>query len=64
VDGRIGELMHQNKPFSVLLAVVRNFEGLGNCYSANVVANAVRAFQARFENILPPPAMVGRWSQD
>jgi GGDEF domain-containing protein len=56
--------MHQNKPFSVLLAVVRNFEGLGTCYSANVVANAVRAFQARFENILPPPAMVGRWSQD
>jgi GGDEF domain-containing protein len=64
VDGRIGELIRQNTPFSVLLVVVRNFEGLRNCYSANVLANAMGAFQARFEKILPAPALVRRWGQD
>jgi GGDEF domain-containing protein len=64
VDGRIAELIRQNKPFSVLLVVVRNLEGLRNCYSANVMANVIRAFQGRFESILPPPAMVGRSGQD
>jgi GGDEF domain-containing protein len=64
VDGRIDELIRQNTPFSVLLVVVRNFEGLRNCYSANVLANAIGAFQVRFENILPAPALVGRWGQN
>ena len=64
VDGRIDDLIRQNKAFSVLLVVVRNFEGLRNCYSANVLASAIGAFQVRFENILPAPALVGRWGQD
>jgi GGDEF domain-containing protein len=64
VDGRIVELIRQNTPFSVLLVVVRNFEGLRNCYSANVLADAIGAFQVRFESILPAPALVGRWGQD
>jgi GGDEF domain-containing protein len=64
VDRKIDELVRQNKPFSVLLVVLRNFEGLRNCYSAIVVAGAVRSFQARFESILPKGAMVGRWAKD
>lgn len=64
VDNQMAELMRQNKPFSVLLVVVRNFDGLQNCYSAAVIASALRDFQARFEDILPPSAIVGRWARD
>jgi GGDEF domain-containing protein len=64
VDNRIDQLIRQNTRFSVLLVVVRNFEGLRNRYSANVIASAIRDFQVRFENILPAPAMVSRWGQD
>ncbi len=38
--------------------------GLQNCYSADVIAGALRGFQARFENILPSSAIVGRWAKD
>jgi GGDEF domain-containing protein len=58
------ELIHENKSFSVLLVVVRNLEGLQNCHSANAIADALRSFQGRFENILPAPAIVGRWAND
>jgi GGDEF domain-containing protein len=64
VDNRITELIRQNRPFSVLLVVVHNFEGLRNCFTADVIANALRDFQVRFENILPAPATTGRWGQD
>jgi GGDEF domain-containing protein len=64
VDNRITELIRKNTPFSLLLVVVCNFDGLRNCYSANVVASAVRNFQSRFENILPSTALVGRWGKD
>jgi GGDEF domain-containing protein len=64
VDNQIADLMGKNTPFSVLLVVVRNFEGLRNCYSAITIASAVRDFQARFENILPSGAIVGRWGKD
>jgi GGDEF domain-containing protein len=64
VDNRIDELIRQNTPFSVLLVVICNFEGLRNCYSANVIASAIRDFEVRFENSLPSSPMVGRWGQD
>lgn len=64
VDSRINEMIRQNIPFSVLLVVIRNFEGLKNCFSAEVVASAIHDFQARFQNILPSSAIVGRSGQD
>jgi len=64
VSGRIAELMRQNKSFSVLLVVVRNFDGLQNCHSDSVISSAVGNFQARFEGMLPSSAMVGRWAKD
>lgn len=64
VDRQIDELMRRNTPFSVLLVVVRNLEGLKNCFSPIVIASAVRNFQMRFEGILPKGAMVGRWGKD
>lgn len=64
VDGRMHDLMRSNTPFSVLLVVVRNFEGLQNCFSASVIESAVRNFQGRFEGVLPPTAIVGRWAKD
>jgi len=64
VNSRIDELIHQNKPFSVLLVVVRNFDGLQNCHSDSVIASAVGNFQARFAGMLPSSALVGRWAKD
>ena len=64
VNSRIDELIRQNKSFSVLLVVLCNFDGLQNCHSANIIANAVGSFQARFEGTLPSGAMVGRWAKD
>jgi GGDEF domain-containing protein len=62
ITGRMEEFINKNKSFSVLLVVLRNLDGLQNCYSTNVIGNALRGFQNRFENILPSGAMVGRWS--
>jgi len=64
VGNKIEEMIRQNKPFSVLLVVIRNLEGLANCHSAEVVGNAVQDFQARFQNILPSSAIVGRCGPD
>jgi GGDEF domain-containing protein len=64
VDNRMAELMRKSAPFSVLLVVVRNFDGLQNCYSANVIASAVSNFQSRFTSLLPSSALVGRWAKD
>jgi GGDEF domain-containing protein len=64
MSGRIQEFIHKKSPFSMLLVVVRNLEGLENCYSSGVIDNALRAFQSRFENILPSTAIVGRWTRD
>lgn len=44
--------------------VVRNLEGLQNCYPPALIDSALRGFQARFENILPPSTPVGRWAKD
>jgi GGDEF domain-containing protein len=62
--GRMEEFVKKNAPFSVLLVVVRNLEGLQNCYSAPVIEGALRGFQSRFENILPSSAILGRWAKD
>lgn len=64
LDGRMEEFIQNKTPFSVLLVVVHNLEGLQNCYSANVIESALRAFQARFENVLPSSAIVGRWTKN
>ena len=64
ISGRMEEFIKKSSPFSVLLVVVRNLEGLQNCYSAPVIDGALRGFQSRFENILPSSAIVGRWAKD
>jgi GGDEF domain-containing protein len=64
ISGRMEEFVKKNTPFSVLLVVVRNLEGLQNCYSAPVIEGALRGFQSRFENILPSSAILGRWAKD
>jgi GGDEF domain-containing protein len=64
MTGRMEEFVKKNTPFSVLLVVVRNLDGLQNCYSADVIASALRGFQGRFENILPSSAILGRWAND
>jgi|ERR1700733_1510679 len=64
ITGRMEEFIKKNKPFSVLLVVVRNLEGLQNCYSASVIDSALRGFQSRFENTVPSSAMLGRWAKD
>lgn len=64
MSGRMQEFINKKSPFSVLLVVVRNLDGLQNCYSASVIDSALRAFQSRFENILPSTAIVGRWTRD
>ncbi len=64
IAGRMEEFMKKNTAFSVLLVVVRNLEGLQNCYSSNVIDSALRGFQARFENIFPSSTLLGRWAKD
>ena len=64
LTGRMDGFARKNLPFSVLLVVVRNLDGLRNCHSANVIDSALRGFQGRFENILPSSAVVGRWAKE
>ena len=64
IQARMDDFMHENTPFSVLLVVVRNLEGLENCYSTQAIDNALRGFETRFENILPVSTVFGRWSRD
>jgi GGDEF domain-containing protein len=64
MNGRMEEFVKKNASFSVLLVVVHNLDGLQNCYSASVIASALRGFQSRFENLVPSPALVGRWAKD
>jgi GGDEF domain-containing protein len=64
ITGQMQEFINKNAAFSVLLVVVRNLDGLQNCYSPAVIDSALRGFQVRFENILPPSTPVGRWAKD
>jgi GGDEF domain-containing protein len=64
INGRIEEFIRKNTPFSVLLLVVRNLDGLQNCYPASVIASALRGFQTRFQNLVPSSTIVDRWASD
>jgi len=64
MSGRMQEFISKRAPFSVLLVVVRNLEGLENCYSTDAIEGALGTFQSRFEGILPSSAIVGRWARD
>lgn len=64
MTGHMQEFIKKNAPFSVVLVVVHNLDGLQNCYSANVIDSALRGFQSRFETTLPSSAMLGRWARD
>jgi GGDEF domain-containing protein len=64
INGYLEEFVKAKTPFSVLLVVVRNLEGLQNCYSTATIDAALVGFQARFETILPSTATVGRWARD
>jgi GGDEF domain-containing protein len=64
MSGRMQELVNKRMPFSVLMVVVHNLEGLQNCYSPALIENALGGFQSRFENMLPSSAQVGRWTRN
>jgi GGDEF domain-containing protein len=63
VNGRMDELMHQGRPFSVLLAVVKNLDGLRNCHPPAILDSGLRTFESRFGSVLPGSAIIGRWSK-
>ncbi len=62
--GQMQEFIQRRAPFSVLLVVIRNLDGIQNCYAADTIESALRGFQSRFENILPSSAVVGRWAKN
>src|ERR1700722_15928862 len=64
IVGQMDEFIKKNAPFSVLLVVVRNLEGLQNCYSSGVIDSALADLQSRFEGMLPSSAVLGRWAKD
>ena len=64
LNSRMEELARRGKPFSVLLAVVKNLEGLLNCHSPKVLESGLNTFKMRLENKLPGTATVGRWNKD
>ena len=64
LNSRMEELARRGRPFSVLLAVVKNLEGLRNCHAPKVLENGLDTLKARFENKLPGSATVARWNKD
>jgi GGDEF domain-containing protein len=56
--------MQQGSPFSILLVVVTNLEGMRNCHSPKVIESGLRNLESRFSSIVLGAAMIGRWSQD
>ncbi len=64
IAGQMEEFIKKNAPFSVLLVVVRNLDGLQNCYSTGVIDSALAGLQSRFEGMLPSSAVLGRWAKD
>jgi hypothetical protein len=64
LSGRVQELARRGRPFSVLLAVIRNLEGLQNCHAPKILESGLNTFKARFENTLPGSVTVGRWNRD
>lgn len=59
----VDELVRRHRPFSVLLAVVRNLDGLRNCHAAPVLEIGMDTFKARFESRLPGLATAVRWNE-
>lgn len=64
LNSRMDELARRGRPFSVLLAVIKNLDGLSNCHAPKVLESGLNTFKARFENKLPRSATVGRWDKD
>jgi GGDEF domain-containing protein len=64
LNSRMDELARQGRHFSVLLAVIRNFDRLQNSQAPKVLENGLNTFNARFQNGLPGSATVGRWDKD
>lgn len=64
LDHQIGALIQQGAPFSVLLVVVTNLEGMRNCYSQAVIEAGLRSFESRFAGAVPGAALTGRWGVD
>lgn len=59
----IDELTRRHRPFSVLVAVVRNLDGLRNCHARNILELGLDTFKARFESRLPGLATAVRWNE-
>jgi GGDEF domain-containing protein len=64
LNSRMDELARRGRHFSVLVAVIRNLDGLQNCHAPKVLESGLNTFKARFENRLPGSATVGRWNKD
>ncbi len=63
LNSRMEELARRGRPFSVLLAVIKNLEGLRNCHAPKVLESGLNTLKARFENKLPGSATVARWNK-
>jgi GGDEF domain-containing protein len=64
LHNRMSELARRGRPFSVLLAVIRNLDGLHNCHGPKVLESGVNTFKARFESKLSGSVTVERLSKD
>jgi GGDEF domain-containing protein len=64
LDNQIGALIQGGSPFSVLLVVVTNLEGMRNCHSQALIDAGLRSFESRFADVVPGAAMTGRWGVD
>jgi GGDEF domain-containing protein len=64
LNSRMEELARRGRPFSVLLAVIKNLEGLHNCHAPKILESGLNTLKARFENKLPGSATVARWNKD
>ena len=64
LNSRMEELARRGRPFSVLLAVIKNLQGLHNCHAPKVIESGLNTFKARFQNTLPGSATVAHWNKD
>ncbi len=64
LNGQIDDLIRQGRLFSVLLVMIRNLEGLRNCYAPEVIERELEGFGARFGKVVPGAVVTARWSQD
>jgi len=64
LNSRMEELAHRGRTFSVLIAVIKNIEGLRNVHASKIIESGLNTLKARFETKLPGSATVARWNQD